>query len=70
MAPPPRRTSAWYGLLAVPLLAPLMTPLYNQLTPMWWGIPFFYWYQLGCAVLAIVIIACVQVATSSGRGQR
>jgi len=68
MAPPPaRRNRSWYWLLIVPTVAPLLTPLYNRTTPVLWGIPFFYWYQLGCAVLAIVVIAVVHLATRPRR---
>jgi hypothetical protein len=63
MAPPARRNRSWYWLLIVPTVAPLLTPLYNRTTPVLWGMPFFYWYQLGCAVLAIVLIAVVHLAT-------
>ena len=70
MASPHRRHRSWYLLLVVPTVAPLLTPLYNQLTPVLWGIPFFYWYQLACAVLAIVVIAVVHVATRPRRGVR
>jgi len=66
--PPPVRRNRWlYWLLAVPAIAPLLTPLYNRTDPALWGMPFFYWYQLACAVLAIVLIAGVHRAT---RGRR
>ena len=67
MAPPPRRARSGYWLLVVPTVAPLLTPLYDRATPMLWGIPFFYWYQLACVVLAIVILVGVHVA---GRRRR
>jgi len=61
MAPPPRRARSGYWLLVVPTVAPLLTPLYDRATPMLWGIPFFYWYQLACVVLAIVIVSVVHL---------
>jgi hypothetical protein len=70
MAPPARRNRAWYWLLAVPTLAPLLTPFYNRATPVLWGMPFFYWYQLACAVLAILVISAVHLATHPRRGAR
>ena len=70
MAPPARRNRAWYWLLAIPTLAPLLTPFYNQTTPVLWGMPFFYWYQLACAVLAILVISAVHLATHPRRGAR
>jgi hypothetical protein len=53
----------WNWLLLIPLIAPLLTPLYNRISPELFGIPFFYWYQLGCALLAIVVIAVVYQLT-------
>jgi hypothetical protein len=53
----------WNWLLVIPIVMPLLTPLYNRLTPELWGIPFFYWYQLGCALLATVVIAVVYQLT-------
>jgi hypothetical protein len=70
MAPPARRNRAWYWLLAIPTVAPLLTPFYNQATPVLWGMPFFYWYQLACAVLAILVISAVHLATHPRRGAR
>jgi hypothetical protein len=32
-------------LLAIPILALLLVPLYARATPRLWGVPFFYWYQ-------------------------
>ena len=63
MPPPARRNRSLYWLLAVPAIAPLLTPLYNRTEPVLWGMPFFYWYQLACAVLAIVLIAAIHRAT-------
>jgi hypothetical protein len=63
--PPGRAHSrrGWNWLLIIPIVMPLLTPLYNRLTPELWGIPFFYWYQLGCALLATVVIAVVYQLT-------
>lgn len=33
-------------LLAIPLLALLIVPIYARSSPYLWGFPFFYWYQL------------------------
>jgi len=33
-------------LLAIPLAALAVVPLYSRTTPIVWGFPFFYWYQL------------------------
>lgn len=58
-----RRRRRWYWLLAVPAVAPLLTPLYNRIDPVLWGMPFFYWYQLFCAVLAMLILTAIRLAT-------
>jgi hypothetical protein len=54
----PRRR-AW--LLVIPIAAPLLSPLTNSIGPRVWGIPFFYWYQIFCAFLAIAVITSVFV---------
>ncbi len=33
-------------LLAIPILALVIVPLYARSKPELWGFPFFYWYQL------------------------
>jgi hypothetical protein len=38
---------------------PLVPSLYNRIEPTFIGIPFFYWAQLGFAVLASVIMTFV-----------
>ena len=63
----PRPSRAWYLLLVPPTVAPLLTPLYNRIEPTLWGLPFFYWYQLLCAVLAIALISVVHLATRDRR---
>jgi hypothetical protein len=52
-----RRLRGW--LLVIPIVAPLLSPLTNTDTPELWGIPFFYWYQMFCALLAIAVITTV-----------
>jgi hypothetical protein len=56
-----RRHLVW--LLVVPAVAPLAVPLYNRADPHLFGVPFFWWYQLACAVLASVVITVVRVGT-------
>jgi hypothetical protein len=60
---PPDRGRGWYVLLAVPVVAALLTPLYNRLEPALFGLPFFYWFQLGLVPLEIVMITIVYQAT-------
>jgi hypothetical protein len=47
----------------VPIVVPLLTPLYNRIEPTLFGLPFYYWSQLGFAVLSSIVIAIVHVAT-------
>ena len=55
--------SAWHWLLWLPVVLPLITPLYNRLEPRWWGIPFFYWFQLSFVGLDIAVVTLVYQAT-------
>ena len=63
----PRRRRAdashWHWLLFVPIVVPLLTPLYNRLEPALFGLPFYYWSQLSFAVLSTVVITIVHIAT-------
>jgi CBS domain containing-hemolysin-like protein len=53
---PSRRSdrSPWNYLLLVPIATPLLTFLYNSETPRLFGIPFFYWFQMLLAPLAVL----------------
>ncbi len=51
--------SPWNWLLLLPLLATLIPPLYNRVSPELFDIPFFYWYQL--AAIAIGVISTIIV---------
>ena len=55
--------SWWYLLLAVQFVFLLWVPSYNRLEPSWIGVPFFYWYQLACVVVAAVVTAFIYVIT-------
>ena len=54
--PAPRRSdhSPWNYLLLIPIIVPLLTFLYNRETPRLFGIPFFYWFQMLFAPLAVL----------------
>jgi hypothetical protein len=56
MSQPVRRTdrSWWNYLLLIPIVLPLLTFIYNRETPMLFGWPFFFWFQLLFAPLAVV----------------
>ena len=43
-------------LLAIPVLALLIVPIYARTTPRLWGFPFFYWYQLAWVPITSLLI--------------
>ena len=43
-------------LLLPPFLGLLWTPLYDRYTPVLFGFPFFYWYQLAWVPVTSVLI--------------
>src|SRR5690242_14256940 len=51
----PRRSdrSPWNWLLLIPILVPLIVPLYNAVDPMWGGWPRFYWLQMVFVALGV-----------------
>ena len=55
-AAPGARTdrSPWNWLLLIPIVLPLLTFVYNRETPMLFGFPFFFWFQMLFAPLAVV----------------
>jgi hypothetical protein len=56
----PARPVAWARLLLlIPFVAVLWVPFYNSLAPVWFGVPFFYWYQLLWVILGAVLVAIV-----------
>ena len=69
--PPPvsRRSdhSPWNYLLLIPIVLPLLTFLYNHETPKLFGIPFFYWFQMLLAPLAVLTTVSVFYLTRRAR---
>ena len=59
---PRLRWNSWNLLLLVPLIA-LLTPLYNRVDPQLFGMPFFYWFQLFCLFVGVVVTAVVHNVT-------
>lgn len=51
--------SPWYLLFIIEFAMVLWPPFFNKLEPTLWGMPFFYWYQLLCVIIAAVITAIV-----------
>ncbi len=55
--------SRWHWLVAVAVVIPLLTPLYNRIQPRLFGLPFFYWSQMAFIGLAACVTAAVYQAT-------
>jgi uncharacterized protein DUF3311 len=51
--------SPWNWLLAVPIIIPMLTPLYNRETPRLLGFPAFYWMQLAFVLIGVVTTVVV-----------
>jgi hypothetical protein len=49
----------WNWLLLVPIVLPLLTFIYNRETPTLFGFPFFFWFQMLFAPLAVVVTVSV-----------
>jgi hypothetical protein len=54
---------AIHWLLAIPIGMPLLIPLYNRVDPKIGGIPFFYWYQMATALVAIAVLTFLYQVT-------
>lgn len=55
--------SPWNWLLVVPIVVPLLTPLYNRQAPELFGFPAFYWLQLLFVALGVVTTSIVYLKT-------
>ena len=81
-SPPPARTptqglapersdrSPWNWLLLVPIVVPLLVPLYNRVEPTLFGWPFFYWFQLLLVGLGVLTTVIVYRATRRSRSDQ
>ena len=68
----PRRSdrSPWNWLLLVPIVVPLLVPLYNAVDPTFLGWPRFYWLQLAFVVLGVATTALVYRMTRRSAAER
>lgn len=71
-AAPPRRSdrSPWNWLLIVPVVVPLLVPLYNHRDPELFGWPFFYWVQLVFVALGVVTTGLVYRMTRRSKADQ
>jgi uncharacterized membrane protein HdeD (DUF308 family) len=68
----PRRSdrSPWNWLLLVPIVVPLLVPLYNNVDPRLGSWPLFYWLQLVFVGLGVVTTALVYRMTRRSPEER
>ena len=62
---PARRSDrqSWYWLLVLPIVVPLLVPVYNRTDPTLLGFPFFYWVQLAFIALGVGTTTLVYLKT-------
>jgi hypothetical protein len=56
-------------LLLVVFIITLCVPLYNRVTPVLFGFPFFYWYQMAMVLVASLLIFIVFLAEDKEQGE-
>jgi hypothetical protein len=68
--PPAKRSdhSPWNWLLLIPIVLPLLTPLYNFDSPRLWGFPAFYWLQFLFIVVGVATTSIVYQMTRRPAG--
>jgi len=68
----PRRSdrSPWNWLLLVPIVVPLLVPLYNHVDPKLGSWPLFYWLQLLLVALGVATTALVYRMTRRSKAER
>jgi type VI protein secretion system component VasK len=57
-------------LLLIPIVVPLIVPLYNAYDPKWGGWPRFYWLQLLFVILGVVTTTIVYRMTRRSPAER
>jgi hypothetical protein len=69
-APQRSDRSPWNWLLLVPIVVPLLVPLYNAVDPRWGGWPRFYWLQMLFVVLGVGTTSLVYRMTRRSPAER
>jgi hypothetical protein len=62
--------SPWNWLLLIPIVVPLLVPLYNAIDPMLGGWPRFYWLQLAFVALGVLTTFAVYRMTRRSAAER
>ena len=70
VAPHRSDRSPWNWLLLVPIVVPLLVPLYNKVEPTLFGWPLFYWLQLAFVALGVATTALVYRMTRRSTADR
>jgi len=70
VAPHRSDRSPWNWLLLIPIVVPLLVPLYNGIETTVFGWPFFYWMQLVFVALGVVTTVVVYRATRRSGAER
>jgi hypothetical protein len=60
----------WNWLLLIPIVLPLLTFVYNRETPMLFGFPFFFWFQMLFAPIAVLAGVAVFYLSRRSRSKR
>ena len=70
VAPARSDRSPWNWLLLIPIVVPLLVPLYNKVDPKLGGWPLFYWLQLLFVALGVLTTAVVYRMTRRSPAER
>jgi hypothetical protein len=55
--------SPWNWLLLIPIVLPVLTPIFNVDSPRLWGFPAFYWLQFSFILVGVVTTSIVYQMT-------
>ena len=70
IAPHRSDRSPWNWLLLIPIVVPLIVPLYNATDPTLFGWPRFYWLQLVFVALGVATTSLVYRMTRRSSAER
>src|SRR3978361_696195 len=59
--------SPWNWLLVLPIVLPVLTPIYNFDSPRLWGFPAFYWLQFAWILVGVATTSLVYQMTRKRR---